>query len=214
MFQEVFGIRHNRDLSIIALAVRLFGKEHQPAIEKFVYRLAKMYASDTLYYHDFNHVAAVALRADEFAAEMNLSLHERRTLFIASMHHDLHHSNGKASDIQNITTAMFAFQNDATLPDNYFFSTVSIEEVSHAILCTIYPFKIRPTTTVECCLRDADITMSLEEDADQFAIGLQNEFANSNTQMEVTQKTMYEFAAQQRFYTVQCALLFRKTICL
>lgn len=211
---EKINIRLERDKQIIALGLHLFGEEHKSAINHFVTTLKVMqYVPDGDWYHDFNHWAAVALRADQFAEDMGLSLLERQTLYVAALFHDANHSLGKESDVQNITVAMFTYQCNAYLLENNFMSHISVEEVCNAILCTIFPFKIRPTTNVECCLRDADLCMSFEPDAEDFAKGLQHEFAVKGIQEEVTPQTMHDFAKGQRFYTLPCAKLFNQPYC-
>lgn len=203
-------IRLNRLEKVTNLGIELFGEAQKKCITELIRNIALRHKGpdDKIMYHDFNHLAAVTLRADLFAQDLKLCKLSRQTLFIASMFHDICHSFGVETDIVNITYAMYEIQRISKMNFYKCISHLNVEDICHAIMCTIYPFKIRPTNDIECCLRDADLCMSFEEDAGIFAIGLQNEFANKGAIMEVTVDTMHNFAKQQRFYTIQCAKLF------
>lgn len=203
-------IRLNRLEKVTNLGIQLFGETQRNCVTELMRNIALRHKGpdDKVLYHDFNHLAAVALRADLFAQDLNLCTLSRQTLFIAAMFHDICHSFGEETDIVNITTAMYEIQRISKMNFYKCIAHLDVDEICHAIMCTIYPFKIRPTNDIECCLRDADLCMSLEEDADMFAIGLQNEFANKGVIMEVTVTAMRNFAEQQRFYTIECAKLF------
>lgn len=202
--------RLDRYSKAVALGISLFGEEHKAGVLGIVnyVQLSSTEHPSLVVYHDFNHLVAVALRADSFAVSMNLPIEERQTLFLAAMFHDILHSCGNAADIINITTAMYEIQEVCRMDLYPFIAHINVEQISHAIMCTIFPFKIRPTSDIECCLRDADLCMSLEEDADMFALGLQNELANKGETVNVTVESMMEFAKLQRFYTIECAQLF------
>lgn len=196
--------RLDRHSKAVALGISLFGEEHKAGVLGIVnyVQLSSTEHPSLVVYHDFNHLVAVALRADSFAFSMKLSIKERQTLFLAAMFHDILHSYGNAVDIINITTAMYEIQEVCRMDLYPFIAHINVEQISHAIMCTIFPFKVKPTNNIECCLRDADLMMAYEEDADIFAIGLQNEFKNKGQEINVTVEAMINFNKLQRAYTV------------
>lgn len=205
--------RPERILDVCHIMMELFPTLNEGYCLKFLNRwYRKDYNLEDMretVYHDHNHIFAVVINANKIAMQMNLSTEERQILFIAALFHDYGHSYGHETDTYNVTNAiseLYAMQMSyAWLLD---VPPHIIEAAADAILCTIFPFRIRPKTTVECVLRDADLTMSLEPDADVFAEGLQNEIRRKHPDVVVTKETMTQFAKEQRFYTIECAQLF------
>ncbi len=202
-------IRLNRFEKVTNLGIQLFGEAQKACITELIRNISLRHKGpdDKILYHDFNHLAAVALRADLFAKDLDLCILSRQTLFIAAMFHDICHSFGTETDIVNITYAMYEIQRISKMDFYKCISHLDIEDICHAIMCTIYPFRIKPTNEIECCLRDADLTMPYEEDADIFALGLQNEFANEGKNVDVTVESMINFNKLQRAYTLPGAKL-------
>lgn len=205
--------RPERILDVSSIMMELFPTLNEVYCFKFLSRWYhkdyKLEDMQEIVYHDHNHIFAVVINANKIAIQMNLPKEERQILFIAALFHDYGHSYGRETDTYNITNAiseLYAMQTSYAwlldVPHHI------IDAAADAILCTIYPFRIRPKTTVECILRDADLTMSLEPDAEVFAEGLQNEIRRKHPDVVITKETMAQFAKEQRFYTIECAQLF------
>jgi len=147
---------------------------------------------------------AVILKSNELACLMHMSDEDKKLLFIAAMFHDCDHSYGYSNDYVNVCAAVNAF--NKKLKNNSYNNILNltqkqIDVICAAIMCTMYPFRMQPVNDIETCLRDADLMMSLEEDADDFARGLTAEFKNSGTNLIVTKEEMLKFARSQVLYT-------------
>lgn len=155
-------------------------------------------------YHTYQHIFAVVIRADEIAKKSNFTIYERKILFIAALFHDYYHGYGKGSDVVNVCKSIHAMIDllGASIDSQI------LNDAADAIFCTVFPFRVRPENEIECILRDADLTMSLEPDAEWFAEGLQNEFKIAGKYIKVTVNDMIVFAKSQRFYTLHVANLF------
>lgn len=206
--------RPERIFDVCKIMMELFSTVNEDSCLNFLFQWHKMNdeLKDTheIVYHDHHHIFAVVINANKIAMQMNLSLEERQILFIAALFHDYGHSFGHKTDTYNVAYAigeLYAMSNYTwmkSIPPRV------IDAAADAILCTIYPYRIRPNTVVECILRDADLTMSFEPDADAFAEGLQNEIRRKHPDVVVTKQTMIDFAQVQRFYTLECAQMFGK----
>lgn len=205
---ESNAIRLNRKEKVLLIVNELF-PDKKELFNKIIYSI-ESYSSKSeeifnkALYHTDQHIFAVVIRSFVIGKELKLSIEELKILFCAALLHDIYHSFGASSDVLNVTIAIYTANR---LLDNNFDKNF-ISSVSDAILCTVFPYRIRPQNEVEKILRDCDITMCLEPDAESFAVGLTNELSISGKNIIMSVDDMYEFSKSQRFYTIPVANLF------
>lgn len=154
-------------------------------------------------YHDSAHMFAVLIEADEIAKHYGYGIDVRRNIFFAALYHDYDHSKGVDLDIYNISNAINAFLKHAKLynfEEAFGLTAQRLALIVEMILNTHYPFTFPPTSAAAACLRDADLLMCIQSDAEYFAKGLMKEFANKGEEVEITPEIMRNFALNQRFY--------------
>lgn len=186
---------------VMSLGKELFKNNLIENIIKYMYVDNKPWNE---FYHNSHHLMAVILKSNELARSIHMSDEEKKLLFIAAMFHDYDHSYGYSNDYINVCTSVNAF--NKKLKNNGYNNILNLTQkqidiICAAIMCTVYPFRMQPVNDIEICLRDADLMMSLEEDADDFAMGLTAEFKNSGTNLIVTKEEMLKFARSQVFCT-------------
>lgn len=205
---ELSVIDLNRKEKVLLIAGELFPGKTE-LFNEIIYQI-ESYSdkSEEIYnkvlYHTDQHIFAVAIRSLETGREIGLSNKDLQILFCASLFHDMCHSFGATSDVINVSTAI-------QLANSYLFIHFGrsfVSAVCDAILCTVYPYRVRPQNEIEKILRDCDITMCLEPDAALFALGLTNELYISGKDITVSVDDMCRFSRSQRFYTIPIAKLF------
>lgn len=160
-------------------------------------------------YHDVNHTYAMLIMAQEIAFSLKMETRERRILFVACLFHDQDHSQGLSNDMGNIACAikalLHAYRKEAydsgLLVDLLPLNTEELDLAMAAILCTLHPYRLEPQNDIERCIRDADLSMSMEPDAELFAAGLTKEFRRGGKDVSVTVEEMFQFALSQHFFT-------------
>lgn len=205
---ESNAIRLNRKEKVLLIAKELFPDKIE-FFNEIIYNIESYSAkSEEIFgktlYHTDQHIFAVVIRSFAIGKQLSLTVEELKILFCAALLHDMYHSFGASSDVLNVTVAIYVANNCFT--NN--FGKEFTSSVSDAILCTVYPYRIRPQNEVEKILRDCDITMCLEPDAESFAVGLTNELSISGKNIIMSVDDMYEFSKSQRFYTIPVANLF------
>ena len=205
---ELSVIDLNRKEKVLLIAGELFPGKTE-LFNEIIYQI-ESYSdkSEEIYnkvlYHTDQHIFAVAMRSFEIGKDLSLPNKDLQILFCAALFHDMCHSFGATCDVVNVSTAI-------QLTNSYLFVHFGrsfVSAVCDAILCTVYPYRIRPQNEVEKILRDCDITMCLEPDAALFASGLTNELSISGKDITVSVNDMHEFSKSQRFYTIPIANLF------
>lgn len=157
-------------------------------------------STDVIYYHTYRHTMAVAILADDIAISRNMTISDRKILFVATAFHDIKHSFGLLNDTVNIAKAISEV---IDLIENTGFGGLIpfINKIANAIRCTGFPFLIEPTNEIEYILRDCDLMMSLLPDADIFAVGLTNELKNAGIDETCTKESMNKFLKDSTLYT-------------
>lgn len=135
-------------------------------------------------YHNAQHMMAVTIRCNELIETLapDSDVNKQAVLFSA-MFHDFNHTAGYLNDDVNICFACHAAvsyiqENFDTMFETHTMSIRDfINEVVSIISCTRFPFRKSdaPETINQQIIRDADLTMCLEPDAEIFAAGLSEE---------------------------------------
>ncbi len=154
--------------------------------------------SPTIVYHDIHHLYAVVINSYKLGKIAGLTNSDLKLLFIAALFHDFNHSYGNLNDTINVASSISAFTNLFTKNGQFasMFTREEIEIISDAIFCTVFPFRVEPKNKIEECLRQADLTMSFEEDAELFAQGLTAEFKTAGKDITATVPDMNSFVKQ------------------
>ncbi len=109
-------------------------------------------------YHNIRHIHGMHAIAVTLLASIKHNAHDRYVLDHACLFHDLGHSGGELTDDENIKLAVKHFLNYSAKLNHKVAITEDVSgEIIKAINCTQFPFVHEPTTTVEKCIRDADI---------------------------------------------------------
>lgn len=135
-------------------------------LETFLY-VVKNNPSANAPYHNNKHIIDMTRIAQNlfmfYSEEEFFTPKAMRVLTLACLFHDFNHSGGKEEDSVNIRNACKA-ANTFLLNKSQATPRI-IDEVNHAINCTVYPFSVNPVGVMEQCIRDADVlypTMSQE----------------------------------------------------
>lgn len=152
--------------------------------------------STSIVYHDIHHLYAVAINGYKIGKISGLTPQELKLLVIAALFHDYDHSYGKVNDTINVSTSISVFSKMFAGPFEGMLTLAEIEIVSDAIFCTVFPFRVTPKNKIEVCLRQADLTMSFEPDAELFAQGLTAEFKTAGKNIIATVPDMNQFVQQ------------------
>lgn len=153
-------------------------------------------------YHNWKHMSHVTDIAMQIATHLNMSTIDKYNLFIACMFHDYGHSLGTYTDSYNINVACLKVKsifNNHTLSALNTLDKHNESEIIDIIKATQYPFVIKPETVSEKIIRDADLTMSMSNDADAYASGLTCEL--SLPHKSLSKDTMLNFALEQVIFT-------------
>ena len=195
--QNISVIQNNRINEWTNLGVRLL--QDQDLIEKIRSEMIKLNSSQP--YHNYHHMMAVALRANQILLktipESNTRDKMARVLYLAASFHDIGHSAGTLTDKENISYAMRKigiFWGSAVY--HFTMSYISVPEIISAIECTEFPFVKEPVSLIDMCLRDADLMMALESDYQFFIDGL-----SVKLNADITLEDTIEFLKQKTFYT-------------
>lgn len=153
-------------------------------------------------YHNWKHMSHVTDIAMQIATALDMNNVDKYNLFIACMFHDYGHSLGTYTDSYNINVACLKVKgifNNHTISELNTTSMHNEAEILDIIKVTQYPFVITPETLSEKIIRDADLTMTLSKNVDEYASGLTSELSLPHSSL--TKTTMLNFALEQEIYT-------------
>tara|TARA_R110002020_G_scaffold366045_1_gene578153 strand:- start:96 stop:713 length:618 start_codon:yes stop_codon:yes gene_type:complete len=151
-------------------------------LSKGVEWVLKNSKSNTLPYHNFNHLLTVVKHCYYASIHHGLLVDEALELLLAALFHDVNHSGGEKPDSENIEMSKDALRQ--FLSENDFY--VDVEEVCNIINSTQYPYvmETEELSLKQSIIRDCDLMQVLEDNwIQQNMIGLSEELSISMEDM-------------------------------
>lgn len=120
--------------------------------------------SGNIPYHNNDHALTVVKWCGRLASMApQLPLASLRGLLLGATLHDIHHSGGLRSDIQNVSDALDELAQFGAIHKRSL-TADDLEVARQSIECTVFPFTVVPVTNEQKIIRDADILQSIDID--------------------------------------------------